>query len=109
MDIGSRIHNIIDDADITQKELAKRLELPISTLNGYMTGKHQFPPEVVKKVAEILEVTTDYLLGITQEPLRPISLSRVERTMVERFRTLSKDQKELVLQTIRFMQEQNQR
>lgn len=109
MDIGCRIHNIIDDKDITQKELARRLDIPISTLNGYMTGKHQFPPEVIKAVAETLNVTADYLLEIARDPLRPMSLSCMERTLVEGFRTLSKEQKELILKNIHFMQEQNQR
>ena len=109
MDIGSRIRDIIDDRDMKQKELASLLDIPISTLNGYMTGKHQFPPEVIKKVAETLSVTADYLLEITQAPQRPLTLSRGERVLVEDFRTLSREQKELILKNIRFMQEQNQR
>ena len=109
MDIGSRIRDIIDDRDMKQKELASLLDIPISTLNGYMTGKHQFPPEVIKKVAETLSVTADYLLELTQTPQRPLTLSRGERVLVEDFRTLSREQKELILKNIRFMQEQNQR
>lgn len=109
MDIGSKIHDIIEDQDIKQKMLAKRLDIPLSTFNGYMTGRHQFPLDVVKKIAEELEITTDYMLGLTKEPYRPIFLTKAEQNTIKALRTLTKEQRELILQNISLMQEQNQR
>ncbi|MBO5340032.1 MAG: hypothetical protein J6A62_03445 [Oscillospiraceae bacterium] len=40
---------------------------------------------------------------------RPLRLSQSEQRMVSAYRTLSKDQRELIAQNIRFMQEQNQK
>ena len=109
MNIGQRIHNIIDDRDIKQKVLAKRLGIPLSTLNGYMTGRNQFPCDILPKIARELNVTTDYLLELTDDLDPPFSLSGTERRMVEQFRTLTSEQRELILQNIRLMQEQNRR
>ena len=109
MNIGQRIHNIIDDRDIKQKTLAKRLGIPLSTLNGYMTGRNQFPCDILPKIAQELHVTTDYLLELTDHMEPPFSLSGAECRMVEQFRTLTAEQRELIVQNIRLMQEQNRR
>ena len=109
MDIGSKVHDIIEDRDIKQKMLAKRLDIPLSTLNGYMTGRHQFPLDVIKRIAEELDITTDYLFGLVKEPYRPIFLTKAEQSTVKALRTLTKEQRELILQDISLMQEQNQR
>jgi transcriptional regulator with XRE-family HTH domain len=109
MDIAARVHAVIDDRDIKQVALAKKLDIPLSTLNGYMTERNQFPPDIIRKIAEELEISTDYLLGIVKNPARPLALSRKEQRMVEDCRTLSMEQQELILQMIHFMQEQNRR
>ena len=51
----------------------------------------------------------DYLVGLSDSPHRPISLTNIEQNMVEQFRQLNADQQELILQNIRLMQEQNRR
>ena len=109
MNIGQRIHNIIDDRDLTQSTLAKRLGIPLSTLNGYMTGRNQFPCDILPKIANELHVTTDYLLGLTNDPTPPYALSGGERQLIEQFRTLAPVQQELIVQNIRLMQDQNRR
>lgn len=109
MNIGERIHNVIDDREIKQKELAISLDIPVSTFNGYMTGRNQFPCDVVLQVANELNITTDYLLGATKNPERPFSLSKNEQQIIQGLRALTPQQKELILQTLRLMLEQNQK
>lgn len=109
MNISERIHNIIDDRDMKQRTLADKLDIPYSTLSGYMTGSNRFPLDIIVKIAQELNVTTDYLLGLVDEPERPLKLSQSEQRMVTAYRTLSRDQRELIAQNIRFMQEQNQK
>ena len=109
MDIGRQIHNIIDDRDITQTALADMLGIPLSTLNGYMTGRHQFPPELLREISQHLNITADYLLELAKSPTRPPALSKTELSLVEAFRTLSHDQRELLVQISLLLQEQNRR
>ena len=109
MSIHERLRDYMEDHDVRQKELAARLGIPKTTLNGYLTGKRQLPHEVVKKAARVLDITTDYLYGLTEVPQRPIALSQGERALVEQFRGLTREQRELILQTMRLMGEQNGR
>ena len=49
----------------------------------------------------------DYLVGLTDLPRPPMELSEGEQDMVRRFRTLSREQRELIVKNIAIMQEQN--
>lgn len=109
MDIVKRVRDLIDDRDMKQRTLADKLDIPYSTMSGYMTDRNRLPLDVIAKIAQELNVTTDYLMGLVDEPERPLRLSQSEQRMVSAYRTLSKDQRELIAQNIRFMQEQNQK
>ena len=107
MDVAERIRDIIDDQDMTQKELAMRLDIRYTTLNNYLKKYNRVPLEVLRSIAVELNVTTDYLFYLAKSPERPLSLNNTERKLIENFRSLSKSQKELILQNIIFMQNQN--
>lgn len=107
MDVSARIRDIIDDRDMTQKELALRLDIRYTTLNNYLKKYNRVPLEVLRSIAVELNVTTDYLFDLAKSPERPLPLNNTERKLVENFRSLSKSQKELILQNIIFMQNQN--
>ena len=107
--VGDRIHNIIDDQNITQTKLAKQIGIKLATLNSYMTGRTKFPPEVIRLIAEELDTSSDYLLGLTDTAERPIRLSKTEKLMIKTLRTLYRDQQEAVHNQVQFFQKQNQR
>lgn len=60
-------------------------------------------------IADYFHVSTDYLLGLTNEPEPPMHISKEEKALVETYRSLSREQRELISQTIRLMGEQNNR
>ena len=109
MSIVQRIRDLIDDRDIKQRTLADKLDIPYSTMSGYLTDRNRIPLDIIVKIAQELNVTTDYLMGLVAEPERPLALSQSEQRMVAAYRTLSREQRELIAQNIRFMQEQNQK
>ena len=104
-----RIKDLIEDTDTKQKTLAAEFDITESTMSGYMTGKVRLPAWLVERCAQHFHVATDYLYGLTDDPQPPVSLSQEERALVAGFRTLSRDQKELVTQTVSLLREQNQR
>ncbi len=67
------------------------------------------PVEVLVKIAGHFNISVDYLVGLSDEPNAPIALSDGERTLISAYRTLTRDQRDLIAQNIRFMQEQNQK
>ena len=57
---------------ISQKEFAEKIGVPANTLCQWETGKREPDYEMLKKIANCLEVSTDYLLGI-EEKEKPVS------------------------------------
>ena len=48
---------------LKQIELANLINVSIQTISGYETGYAQPPIDILVKIADALEVSTDYLLG----------------------------------------------
>lgn len=108
-EIGARIQNMIDDRDTTQTALAKQIGVAQTTINGYMKGHHKFPPDTLASIAKVLDISTDYILGLTDIPDPPIRLSKTETLMIQALRSLYRDQQEAVHNQVQFFQKQNQR
>ena len=68
MDLQTRIRDLIEDRDTTQKKVAKALGITESTMSGYMTGKVRLPAWLVQMCAEYFQVSSDYLYGLTDDP-----------------------------------------
>lgn len=70
---GNRIRILRKKHNLTQLELAKKVEIPKSTLAGYENGLRRPKFETVEKLAEVLHTSSDYLIGITNEsqPFKP--------------------------------------
>ena len=52
---------------LKQSELANIVHVSIQTISGYETGYAQPPIDILVKIADALEITTDYLLGRSDE------------------------------------------
>ena len=109
MELQKRIKDLIEDCDLTQKKLAKQLDITESTMSGYMTGLVRMPAWMIEKCALYFEVSTDYLYGMTDVPQPVLELSPVERKLVLDLRTLTRDQRELILRNVAIMREQNEK
>ena len=59
-----RIKEARKAANMTQKELAEKLGIKISTLSGYEIGAHDPKSNTLAKIAAICNTTVDFLLGI---------------------------------------------
>ena len=63
MDMGDRIAELRSNAHMSQFQLAKVLGIGTSTLGMYETNKWKPSPKVLKRIADYFNVSTDYLLG----------------------------------------------
>lgn len=68
MTIGERINALCDKNDIKQKELAELIGVTEATMSRYINDKRVPKGESAAKMATILGVTTEYLLGISDDP-----------------------------------------
>lgn len=58
-----RIRDLREDADKKQIELAKYLNVDQSTYSDYESGKIHIPIEQLIKIADLYDVSLDYLVG----------------------------------------------
>ena len=57
MDLQTRIRDLIEDRDTTQKKVAKAVGITESTMSGYMTGKVRLPAWLIQMCAEYFQAT----------------------------------------------------
>ena len=60
-----RIRDLREDADLTQKEIAKMIGISQRGYSHYETGNNDIPTEILIKLAQIYETSTDYILGLS--------------------------------------------
>ena len=62
-----RIRNLREDADFTQAEVGKQINVPQRTYAYYESGERMIPPQVLIALAKFHRVSVDYLLGLTDK------------------------------------------
>ncbi len=63
---GERIKRTLKESGTTQKALAEQLHVQTSTLCEWLNDHNEPPMQIIVDIAKILDVTTDYLLGMTE-------------------------------------------
>ena len=66
-----RIYDLREDRDIKQKTVAEYLGMNPTVSRRYEKGTRTIPVEAVIKLADYYKVSTDYLLGRTDDPTPP--------------------------------------
>ncbi len=76
MPFAHRLKQARLDCDCTQDQVAARLGITRSTYAGWEAPSKERQPDfdMVKRLAEVLGVTTDYLLGLTPDPRRQVTI-----------------------------------
>lgn len=74
MDIGKRIEDLLQQQDITQRELAKRVGVTETTMSRYIHCLREPKGSILQKIAQTLNTTTDYLLGESKIPQEDMPL-----------------------------------
>lgn len=62
-EFGEILAELRQDKGMTQADLAIKLNVAKSSISNYETGQRRAHTELICKVADIFEVSTDYLLG----------------------------------------------
>ncbi|GCD83705.1 hypothetical protein PTHTG4_27690 [Parageobacillus thermoglucosidasius] len=69
--VGDRIRELREERDWSQREFAKRVGINYSVVNRIELGKRNVEDHELAKIADVFGVTTDYLLGRTDNPNPP--------------------------------------
>lgn len=94
MTFGEKLSELLEEQHTTQKEFAKKLNIAPTTLNGYIKNKRQPDFELLKKISEILNISTDFLLDSSGGS--SLNLTAKELSLICKLRTLSQEQQQII-------------
>ena len=69
--VRERLQDLMKQHKLTQAELSKKIDIAESTLSRFISGRtDKLGDESIIRIAQIFNVSTDFLLGVTNEPDR---------------------------------------
>ena len=63
-----RIRDLREDNDLTQKKIASILNCSQQVYSNYELGQRDIPTDILIKLSRFYKVSTDYILGLTDDP-----------------------------------------
>ena len=69
MNVYRRKRDLREDKDLTQTQLAKEINVSQRTYSYYENGERTIPPEVLIALAKFYNVSVDYILEISDNPI----------------------------------------
>lgn len=94
MKLGEIIKELLEQNNITQKQLADALHISPSTLGNYIQNTREPDYKTLIQIADHFHVTVDFLLDHSSS----CGLSHSEELLLNTFRLLSADQQEFYLE-----------
>ena len=94
--IGKKILNLLDEMNMSQKQLAELINTSESNLSRYISGERNISTDMLANIATALHTTTDFLLGIS-ENMDNLEYKDVERILTRKSETMGKEEKKRLL------------
>lgn len=99
MKFGDVLRDLLDERNLSQKQLADDLSISASAVGNYVRNNREPDFETLKKIAEYFRVSTDFLLDCQSHQ----EFGHEEQKLLQIFRTLTEDQKELYIEQGRLL------
>jgi transcriptional regulator with XRE-family HTH domain len=96
--LQKRMKELRLDRGLTQNEPATVLRISREAYSMYENGKRQLSCQSLVQLAQFYGVTTDYLLGLSDDPDGAPKLTGDEQKLLEHFRSCDQRGKRTVLQ-----------
>lgn len=61
--VGDNVKRIIRNHGLTQKQMARELDICYEALNKKLNGRNEFKASEIMKMADMFNCSTDYILG----------------------------------------------
>lgn len=78
-DFGKRLKTLREEKKLTQEQVGKRLEITGASISGYENNIAMPPIDILKQLAILYGVTTDYLLGLENRKSIIIEAKTIEQ------------------------------
>ncbi len=106
MNFGDVLRRLLDERELTQKQLAKDLNIAPSTLGNYIRNIREPDFETVKRFALYFQVSIDYLLDFHEESM---TITHDEKTLLHIYRALTPEQKAIYIEQGKVFLKQNRK
>ena len=73
----TRLRNEITGAGLSQPRFARMMDITQQACTGWLTGQYQPRAFQLAKMAEVFDVTVEYMLGMTDERITLTDLSKL--------------------------------
>lgn len=67
-----RIRDLREDRDLKQRQVSEFLNCSQQVYSNYELGQRDIPTDILIKLSNFYNVSTDYLLGLTNNPKRNV-------------------------------------
>lgn len=94
MNFGDNLRTLIEERNMTQKELAIDLHMAPSTLGSYVQNTREPDFSTLKALAKYFDVSIDYLLDYSPDK----TATEMEKEMLRIFRSLSEEQQYICME-----------
>ncbi len=94
MNFSDKLRGLIEERNLTQKQVAIDLNIAPSTMGGYVQGSSQPDFETLKIIANYFDVSTDYLLNVSSRN----SNGSIEEELLRVFRSMKLEQQRVFIE-----------
>ena len=105
----ARLKEARNEKGLSQKDLAKKINLTQQTYSDYETGRTNPDIDTLTKIADILEISVDFLLGrsddlgtISVKNENPVQLTADGKELLDIFNALAPEHKKQILEYARY-------
>lgn len=82
---SQRLSRLLDSRNIKQNELAEAAKTTEATISRYLAGERAPHADILVEISKFLNVSTDYLLGVTDIPDASKEISPEERILLSAY------------------------
>ena len=102
MTFGNILKKLRQDNNMTQDELAKKIDTSRSNIANYENGKNMPSVDILEKIAKLFDCTTDYLLGKSdiRNPEKVIDIDDVDVAFANGVKGLNETNKMIIKNTL---------
>lgn len=95
--IGKRIKKQRLKYNLTQRELSFRLGLTPKMISFYENEERTPPADIIIKLSQIFNISTDYILGLSDDNSKKVTVTQKEEVFLSLLRKLDTDYTDIVL------------
>jgi transcriptional regulator with XRE-family HTH domain len=105
MSFPSRLKKIRTQRKLTQEQLGSKVNVTKVSISGYESGNRTPDMETLQKIADVLDVSIDYLLARTNDSTIVLQeeLTSEENIFFKEYEKLSNEDKQKALEHIKFL------